>query len=126
MTAQENKEIVRRYFEGRFNDKDYSVVDQYLAPDAIPTPDQQKAWLDGFHAAWEDAHVTLNHLISEDDLVAVHWSIEGTFKGEWDGHAPTGKRVQVSGMALCWLADGMLIRDDVNYHNGEQVLKESN
>ncbi len=123
MGTQGNKETVRRYFEGRFNDKDYSVVDQYVAPDAVPTPDQQRAWLDEFHAAWGDAHCTLDHLIAEDDLVAVHWTIEGTFQGEWDGHAPTGKRITVSGMSLCWLRDGMLVKDDVGYYNLEEVLK---
>ena len=29
MSASENKDIVRRYWEGRFNDKDYSVVDEF-------------------------------------------------------------------------------------------------
>ena len=61
MSASENKEIVRRYWEGRFNDKDYSVVDKFLSPSARPAgPEEQKAWLDAFHAACGDTRLSLN------------------------------------------------------------------
>ena len=46
MSTSENKEIVRRYWEGRFNEKNYDVVDQYLSPKTYEAK-QQKAWLDG-------------------------------------------------------------------------------
>jgi predicted ester cyclase len=121
MSATRNKEIVRRYWEGRFNERDYSVVDELLSPSA--RPDEQKAWLDEYHAACGDTRVTLNELIAEDDLVAVHYTFEGTFEREWLGVAPTGERSRTSGIALCRLADGKITEDEINYHGApERVL----
>jgi predicted ester cyclase len=120
MSASENKEIVRRYWEGRFNEKNYEVVDQFLAPSLV---EWQKGWLDEFHAAMGDVHVTLDHIIAEDDLVAVHFTFETTHIGEWEGFAPTGNRFTTHGMALCWFADGMIVKDDVNYTDGYEVLR---
>lgn len=119
MSNRENKEIVRRYWEGRFNEKNYEVVDQFLTPSLVG---QQKGWLDQLHAAWGDVHMTLDHIIAEDDLVAVHFTFEGTHKGEWEGFAPTGKRSTTHGMALCWFENGIIVKDDVNYGDGYEVI----
>ena len=120
MSASENKEIVRRYWEGRFNQKNYEIVDQLVASDA--DIEGQKAWLDQFHEAWGDVNVTLDQLVAEGDLVAVHFTFETTHKGEWEGFAPTGKRGTSHGMALCWLEDGKIVKDDVSYTDGYELL----
>ncbi len=75
MSASENKEIVRRYFEGRFDEKNYDVVDQFLANAYI---EGQKAWLDEYHATFTDSRTTFDHIIAEDDLVVVHYRAEVT------------------------------------------------
>ena len=36
MSIDHNTEAVRRYWEGRFNQRDYSVVDELLSPSADP------------------------------------------------------------------------------------------
>ena len=114
MTINENKEIVRRYWEGRFNERNYDVVDEFFPPGS-PDIQRQKAWLDEYHAAWGDTRVTLDQLIAEDELVVVHCTFEATHVGEWEGIAPTGKRITTRGMALCRLVDGMIVEDEVNY-----------
>jgi hypothetical protein len=43
MSTSENKEIVHRYYEGRSNQKNNEVVDQYLTGECI---EGEKAWLD--------------------------------------------------------------------------------
>jgi predicted ester cyclase len=113
MSTSENKEIVRRYWEGRFNEKNYDVVDEFFPPG--PDIERQKAWLDEYHAAWRDVRVTLDQLIAEDELVVVHCTMEATQVGEWEGVAPTGKRLKARGMALCRLVDGKIVEDDVFY-----------
>jgi predicted ester cyclase len=47
--------------------------------------------------------------------VAVHCTFEATHVGEWEGIAPTGKRITTRGMALCRLVDGKIVEDEVNY-----------
>jgi predicted ester cyclase len=120
MSTRENKEIVRRYWEGRFNQKDYDVVDQLVASAA--DVEQQKSWLDQFHKAWGDVHVTLDEVVAEGDMVAVHFTFETTHTGEWEGFAPTGKRGTARGMALCWLQNGKIVKDDVAYSDGYELL----
>lgn len=118
MPANQNKEIVRRYWEGRFNQKDYAVVDELLAPSA--DPEGQKAWLDEYHAACGDTQVRIHELIAEDDLVAVHYTFEGTPEGEWLDVTPAGQRVRISGIALCRLEGGKIVEDEINYHGDVQ------
>lgn len=122
MSSTTNKEIVRRYWEGRFNEKDTSVVDELLAPHA--RPEEQKAWLEAYYAACGDTALTLHELIAEEDLVAVHYTLEGTFEGEWLGTAPTGQRTRTSGMALCRVVDGKVVEDEVNYHGVSEVVQD--
>jgi len=121
LSVSENKEIVRRYFEGRYNDKNYDVVDRFLAPSA-DIEGGKKAWLDKYHAAWSDTRLTIDHLIAEDDLVMAHITMEATHVGDWAGFAPTGKRLTVRGMALCRLADGKIVEDNLNYNNSRELL----
>ena len=122
MSSTENKEIVRRYWEGRFNEKNPSVVDELLASGA--RPEEQKAWLAAYYAACGDTALTINELIADGDLVAVHYTLEGTFEGEWMGTAPTGKRTRTSGMALCRVEDGQIVDDEVNYHGATEVVQD--
>jgi len=99
-------------------------VDEFLSPDARPAgPEEQKAWLDAFHAACGDTRLCLNQLLADDDSVAVHYTFEGTFQGEWLGLAPTGKRARTSGIALCRLAGGKIVEDEVNYHAESELVE---
>jgi len=50
-----NKEIVRRYWQGRFDEIDYAVIDEMRSASA--DADGQKAWLDEHHAAFGDTPV---------------------------------------------------------------------
>ena len=125
MSASENKEIVRRYWEERFNaGHDYSsVVDRYVAPDAIGAePEKQKPWLDDLHEAWQDLHTTVDYIIAEDDMVAVHVTSKGTLSKEFMGFAPTDGPVTTHAVALCWLKDGKIVRDDIVYGDNFEVL----
>ena len=125
MSATENKEIVRRYWEARFNTgQDYSsVLDQYVAPDAIGAePELQKPWLDDLHESWKDLHTTVDYIIAEDDMVAVHATSTGTLTKEFNGFSPTDGPVTTHSMALCWLKDGKIVRDDVWYGDNFEVM----
>ena len=93
---------VRRYWDGRFDEKDDDVVDAFFPPGE--DVQQQEAWLDDFHAAWDDTRVSRDQLVAEDDLVVVHCTCVATHVGEWEGVAPSGRRLRRRGMALCGCA----------------------
>jgi predicted ester cyclase len=54
-----------------------------------------------------DLHVTIEDLVAEDDKVAARRSYEGTHRGELLGIPATGKPVQIGGISIFRVAEGM-------------------
>jgi steroid delta-isomerase-like uncharacterized protein len=101
MATEENKEIVRRVIEEIVNEGKLSLVDEVLASDYIyhfPThdingPEGFKEFVTSMRKAFPDLHVTIEDLIAEGDKVAARVIMRGTFKGELNGIAPTGRKL---------------------------------
>ena len=53
-----------------------------------------RALLTGF----PDVHHTVEQVIPGDEFVTIIWQAEGTHEGEFQGYAPTGKRVSWTGI----------------------------
>jgi predicted ester cyclase len=51
----------------------------------------------------------VNDIIAEDDKVLVRWTWQCTHQGDFNGIAPTGKEIAVTGMALYRLARGKCV-----------------
>jgi predicted ester cyclase len=122
MATASNKELVRRYFHARWNEKDFAIIDE-LAADA--NAQEQKAWLQGQHDALGDAHLTIEELIAEGDRVALRWQLTAIHQGEYLGVAPTGNPVTFRGLALLRVEDGKIV-SDVAYGDQLQVLLSPN
>jgi predicted ester cyclase len=120
MSTTQNKEIVRRYFERRFNDNDHRVVDELVSPDLDIRG--QKEFLNAVHDAFEDLRVTIHELIAENDRVAVHFEMSGRHRLEWLGIEPSGKHLTFHGIALLTVTDGHIVQDDVVYSDHTDVL----
>ena len=101
MSTEENKEIVRRVIDEIVNKGDLSLADKVLAGNYIyhfPThdihgPEGFKEFVTSMRRAFPDLHVDIVDLIAEGDKVAVRVLMQGTFKGELNGIAPTGKKL---------------------------------
>lgn len=65
----------------------------------------------GFRSAFPDLVFTLDHVVAEGDLVSVHWTARGTNTGTGNGLPATGRRVQVSGIALFRFEDGAIAEE---------------
>jgi predicted ester cyclase len=55
-----------------------------------------------------DLHVTIDDILAEGQKVGVWYTVEGTHRGEFDGIAPTGKRVKWVGFDLFSVQDGKI------------------
>ena len=53
-----------------------------------------------FFTAFPDALISIAEMVAEGDKVAVHIIFQGTQLGAFQGIAPTGKQVTVSGIAI--------------------------
>ena len=119
MSVDDNKELVRRFFDERWNEKNSAVIDELLSPSL--GIEEAKAYVDSVHAAIGGIQMTMEDLIAENDQVVVPWSMTGVHQGEYLGVAPTGQRVTFRGLALLRIADGKIV-SDVAYGDNLAVL----
>jgi predicted ester cyclase len=117
MSAAENKELRRRFWENAFGDID-AVVDEHIAADWLDhdrAPDQPEGaagykWLlERLRSSFPDISFTEAVLIADGDKVATMWTLEGTHTERYRDLEPTGRRIKVSGIQIDRLEDGMVV-----------------
>ena len=116
MSAQ-NKALVRRWFEQVWNKGRAESIDELLAdrsvvhglgPD-LHGPSGFKPFHAQYRGAFPDLALRIQHMVAEDDLVAVHWIAEATHSGDDLGPAATGVKVKFSGMAIIRVEGNKLV-----------------
>jgi steroid delta-isomerase-like uncharacterized protein len=116
--TERNKAVVQRFIEEVQNQKDWAVFDELNAPDFVnlSAPPGMPADLAGgkmflaaFINAFPDSHVTIDDMIAEGDRVATKKTMTGTHTGEFNGIAPTGKRLEIQFVDILRLRDGQII-----------------
>lgn len=65
--------------------------------------------------AFPDTHFTIDDMIAEGDRVAIRWTVRATHRGEFEGIAPTGKPVTVTGTMVARIANGKLVEGWQNF-----------
>ena len=117
MSAEENKELVRRFVKEFWNEGHADVADELMAPDAeIHMPTGELVDLEGlkgfagaFRGSFPDWHSSFEELVAEGDRVAERWTGRGTHRGELQGIAPTDRRVEVPGSVFYRIVDGRIV-----------------
>jgi steroid delta-isomerase-like uncharacterized protein len=118
MSTEENKALVRRYFEEAWNKGNVGVIDMLMATDysrymsepAKPlTREGQKQRITTFRQALPDLHLTIDDLIAEGDKVVFRITVRGTHQGAFMGVSPTGKSVTVTAIDIARFADGKIV-----------------
>ncbi|MEO6697603.1 MAG: ester cyclase [Gammaproteobacteria bacterium] len=109
MSIEQNKTIVRRYYEELWNKWSIANADELIAAEitfrgslglnmqGIKSFKEYMAMMQG---AFPDFHNAIEELIAEGDQVVARMSYSGTHRGELYGLAPTGKHVTYSGIAI--------------------------
>lgn len=80
MGLEENKSIVRRYFEQVVNDCDLEAIGDLLTPELQAHMEPR---LRMRRKAVPDWKVTIEHVVAEGDMVVTIGTTRGTHKGEW-------------------------------------------
>ena len=126
MSMEENKALVRRYFEDapfhpHVCDEIFAPVVQFrtiqhaslTSQDVESNPQNEKASYEWLRAVWGDWWMTVDDMIAEGDRVMVCWTFHGTQQGEYFGLPPTNKQVSYSGINIFRIAGGKIaeIRD---------------
>jgi predicted ester cyclase len=114
MTAriERNKELIRELTEA-WNARDrermggtYAEEILVHGADEVRTRAEMLDAEWGFFESFPDVEATTEHLVAEDDLVVVRWSVTGTHEGELQGLEPTGREVEYEEWAMYRVEDG--------------------
>ena len=123
MSTEENKALVRRFYEEVFNKKNLAGVDEFVDPQIIehslppglPAGSAGTRQFIGIYlAAFPDLHLTAEDIIAEGDRVAVRLTYRGTHRGELMGIPPTGKQGTVTGIQIVRIAGGKIAENWIN------------
>jgi steroid delta-isomerase-like uncharacterized protein len=118
MGSEQNKEVVRRFIEEGLNHGDLdSVADvfdpsytNYMLGEPMDLAGAKQA-LAQFQAAFPDMQETIEEMVAEGEWVAVRETFAGTHQGEFNGIAPTGKRVAVQAQTFFRVRAGKIVED---------------
>ena len=115
MDIEANKALVRRYVE-LYTTGNVALADEVINSDFVDhTHPEQRPGSEGvkhevatFRAAFPDAYVKIEDIISEGDTVAFRFEIRGSHLGTFAGLPATGKIMTMTGMDFIRIANGKL------------------
>jgi len=104
--AESNKTLIRTYFEEVFNNHNLKSVYKYFIP---PGGERFKEIFSNYLSGFPDLHCTLDHIMAEEDKVAVFATWYGTQKGEFQGIPATDKHTTFRSVDLYRISNGKII-----------------
>jgi len=116
-----NKALVLRLIDEVLCKGNLAATDQLLdanfvlhfpgSPEPIRGVEGLKRVAENFLAGFPDRHVIVEDVICEGDKLAVRITQQGTHKGVFQGIAPTGKQVSVTGIAIFRVVNGKIAEE---------------
>jgi steroid delta-isomerase-like uncharacterized protein len=121
MSIEENKTLVRKFYEQVFNNQDPDMGVSMLSRDYVmhdPTdaftggPEGWRRLNTSYWKAFPDQVVTITAQIAEDDLVVTRWTASGTDSGTglW-GRPPTGRKFLIQLISVSRVANGKIAEE---------------
>jgi predicted ester cyclase len=104
--SEQNKTLVRRMVDEAINGANMDVVDELFAPELAGAARQA---FTSFRSAFPDWHEEITELVAEGDKVAARFRCSGTFRGEFMGIAPNGRRQEVDEVFFLRIRDGRFV-----------------
>src|ERR1051325_9047545 len=116
----ENKRLVRRWFEEVWNQNREATIDELLSPEGVGFglaatdtevhgPAQFKPFVRNFRSAFPDMHFVIEDMVAEGDKVAVRLHVTGTHTGDGLGFPPTGRKIDITAITIIQFANGQLV-----------------
>jgi steroid delta-isomerase-like uncharacterized protein len=108
------------YSKGNMSIVDDIVSDDYVyrAPGLeVCGPKGLKEFVTEYRSAFPDLNVHIDDMIIDGEKVATRFTINGTHKGDFDGLAPTNKKVTATGILVSRYENGKLVEDWDQFDN---------
>lgn len=115
----ENKNTVRLFIEEALNRGNTSVLKEiiharyrYSSPtETMEGIEQLEGFILALRIAFPDLHVSIEDQIGENDKVCTRVSMTGTHQGDFLGTPPSGKTVNLQGVIISHLEDGLILQE---------------
>jgi predicted ester cyclase len=119
MSTEENKAVVRRYFEELWNKGDLAFIEECMGPDILHAWGHatREAWREAVSAwltAFPDFRYHVDEIVAEGDTVAANARFTATHRGVFYSRKsgawpPTGKSIEFREMIFFHFADGKIV-----------------
>ncbi len=128
MGADENKLLVRRYYEEIVNTGDVDRLAEFISPDYVEFYNNvcypvglegARQHVLGVRNTYPDLHLTVEQQIAEGEWVVTRVTARGTHSGVWLGMKPTGKTVEMTAVNIDRVVDDRIVE-----HGGAANLLE--
>ena len=119
--SEENKALVRRWFEEVWNRGRAEAIDEMFAEDGVAHgladatgqplrgPEGFRPFFHSFRDAFPDIEVVVEDVSAEGDKLAARCSVRGRHQSDSLGFAATGSPVEFTGMTFVRLRDGQIV-----------------
>ena len=126
--SEENKAILRRYFDEAWNKGNLLVVDELFTDDymthstlspggPVRGPEEVKQFISRFRTAFPDLSVEVNDMLAEDAKAVTLFTLRGTQKSEFMGIQSKGNTATVTAMVI-WRIENGKIAEGWNVNDG--------
>ena len=119
--SEENKQLLRRWFEEVWNKGREEAIDEMLAPDGIINGlndaegnpvrgiENFKKFFRVFRSAFPNIRVTVEDTVTEGSKIAARCTVRAIHGGEGFGIAPINQPIGFTGLAIVRLRDGKIV-----------------
>ena len=132
--SEENKKIVRRWFEEVWNRGSESAIEEMLDAEGVAHglgdseqdvkgPAEFKPFVANIRGALPDTRIVIDDIFADGDRVAVRVTLQGTHTGNGLGLAPTGRSVRIQGIVIVRMQDGR-IKEGWNSYDQLGLLRQ--
>jgi steroid delta-isomerase-like uncharacterized protein len=128
MSTEENKAIVRRWFEEVLSQGDMDALDsicaechpQFAVVRGVMEPaplgmSGLKSLITSLRSAFPDLEAAVEEQIAEGDKVVTRVTMRGTQRGEFQGMPATGKSFTIPGVSIWEVRGNLLIQEWVSW-----------
>ena len=116
MSQKQNIETLKRFGE-IVNSGDLQELEQLVAPGVVehdPVPGQESTpegyvwFFKQLRASFPDLTLNVDHMVADEDNVAIAYTMTGTHKGTFEGVPATGERIKARGLEICRFENGKI------------------
>lgn len=116
---EQNKEVVKRYWNGKWNERRPGILDELQTQNVVYHGtsmemnglEEYKKVYGVFASAFHDTQLTIESIVADGDKVMTRVKMRGTHKGDFEGMLPTGQAITLSAFTVFRLIDGKIAEE---------------